>query len=410
MPQEWNAGSTSGPMRAGRLEAGVEVEPQLGQHRQVGTEARRRGDVVHALESDARRRRCRPTTVTDRPSAASRSSRVEKPTDVLDGPRRDEVGAGRMPSRPRSGSWSAVPPPKTRRALVPLIAQTTRVPGTSRASWVRVTRVFAAEWPIPTTSVVRPANRPRSAPRTSGSGPTRNPAPGPLLPQRRQPGGAERVGLPPRAGGVDDGPGAQVLDGAVSAAGRARRRGARRGRGCGSGPGRRARPPRPGRRAAPRRRGPRPAAGGSARRSPPRWATGVPRGGSSRTAPGASPRSASTMYCHGVKVRMWPHCVIALPTPSPASRTMAGRPRSARCAAAARPTGPAPMTTTGSWPSWGAAAVRGGGGGGGSGHAGSSEWDGPMGRAGGTPFVVSTFIKAELRHRGSISSTSIEFL
>ena len=39
----------------------------------------------------------------------------------------------------------------------------------------------------------------------------------------------------------------------------------------------------------------------------------------------------------------------AAPTASPASRTSGSRPRASRWAAAARPTGPAPMTATGSW-------------------------------------------------------------
>src|SRR5918998_6409342 len=53
------------------------------------------------------------------------------------------------------------------------------------------------------------------------------------------------------------------------------------------------------------------------------------------------------MYCHGVNVRTCPQARSAAPTASPASRTSGVRPRVVRCAAAARPTGPAPMTTTG---------------------------------------------------------------
>ena len=37
----------------------------------------------------------------------------------------------------------------------------------------RASRLFAAEWPMPSTRVCRPANRARSTPRTSGSGPAR---------------------------------------------------------------------------------------------------------------------------------------------------------------------------------------------------------------------------------------------
>src|SRR6266487_2586154 len=57
--------------------------------------------------------------------------------------------------------------------------------------------------------------------------------------------------------------------------------------------------------------------------------------------------AASTVYFHGEKKRTWLHWRIEAPTASPASRTSGVSPRASRCAAAARPTGPAPMTATG---------------------------------------------------------------
>src|SRR6478752_6025371 len=57
--------------------------------------------------------------------------------------------------------------------------------------------------------------------------------------------------------------------------------------------------------------------------------------------------AASVLYCHGEKSRMCRHCPIAAAGAGPASRMRGSRPRSSRCAAAARPMGPAPMTTTG---------------------------------------------------------------
>jgi hypothetical protein len=55
----------------------------------------------------------------------------------------------------------------------------------------------------------------------------------------------------------------------------------------------------------------------------------------------------STVYFHGEKKRTWLHWRMNAPTASPASRTMGVSPRASRWAAAARPTGPAPMTATG---------------------------------------------------------------
>src|SRR6266568_2670361 len=58
--------------------------------------------------------------------------------------------------------------------------------------------------------------------------------------------------------------------------------------------------------------------------------------------------AASTVYFHGEKNRTWLHWRIDAPTATPDSRTSGLSPRASKCAAAARPTGPAPMTATGS--------------------------------------------------------------
>ena len=50
---------------------------------------------------------------------------------------------------------------------------------------------------------------------------------------------------------------------------------------------------------------------------------------------------------HGENTRTWPHSRMLAPTASPASKTSGSRPRASSCAAAARPTGPAPITATG---------------------------------------------------------------
>src|SRR6266542_3335542 len=54
------------------------------------------------------------------------------------------------------------------------------------------------------------------------------------------------------------------------------------------------------------------------------------------------------LYFHGEKIRTWPHSRTAAPTDGPASRMSGVAPRLTRCAAAASPTGPAPITATGS--------------------------------------------------------------
>src|SRR6266851_9963596 len=72
--------------------------------------------------------------------------------------------------------------------------------------------------------------------------------------------------------------------------------------------------------------------------------------GSGRFQPVASSNAieaASTVYFHGEKKRTWPHFRIEAPTAGPASSTSGVSPRASRCAAAARPTGPAPITATG---------------------------------------------------------------
>src|SRR6266566_8999382 len=76
---------------------------------------------------------------------------------------------------------------------------------------------------------------------------------------------------------------------------------------------------------------------------------GAPSGSSSVQPVGSSKATdaASTVYFHGEKKRTWPHFRIEAPTAGPASRTSGVSPRASRCAAAASPTGPAPMTATG---------------------------------------------------------------
>src|SRR5438105_9005575 len=56
----------------------------------------------------------------------------------------------------------------------------------------------------------------------------------------------------------------------------------------------------------------------------------------------------STVYFHGEKNLTWRHWRIEAPTLLPASSTRGVSPRASRWAAAAKPTGPAPMTATGS--------------------------------------------------------------
>jgi hypothetical protein len=61
------------------------------------------------------------------------------------------------PNSPRAGSWSASPPLKIRARLVPRAAQIAAVAGSCSATRARSSSVLAAEWPAPTTRVVRPA-------------------------------------------------------------------------------------------------------------------------------------------------------------------------------------------------------------------------------------------------------------
>src|SRR5215212_6855674 len=51
---------------------------------------------------------------------------------------------------------------------------------------------------------------------------------------------------------------------------------------------------------------------------------------------------------HGENTRTWPHSRMLAPTVEPLSNTSGRMSRSVRCAAAASPTGPAPITATGS--------------------------------------------------------------
>src|SRR5712691_5690188 len=76
---------------------------------------------------------------------------------------------------------------------------------------------------------------------------------------------------------------------------------------------------------------------------------GAPSGSSSVQPVGSSKATdtASTVYFHGEKKRTWPHFRIEAPTAGPASSTSGVSPRASRCTAAARPTGPAPITATG---------------------------------------------------------------
>src|SRR5712692_84703 len=76
---------------------------------------------------------------------------------------------------------------------------------------------------------------------------------------------------------------------------------------------------------------------------------GAPSGSGSTQPVGSSKATdaASTVYFQGEKKRTWPHFRIEAPTAGPASSTSGVSPRVSRCAAAARPTGPAPITATG---------------------------------------------------------------
>src|SRR5699024_4276020 len=74
-------------------------------------------------------------------------------------------------------------------------------------------------------------------------------------------------------------------------------------------------------------------------------------------------RAASSMlYSQGENNRVWPHWAMAAPTEAPASRTTGVRPRSRTWAAAASPTGPAPIMITGSGSDGGVSVVLGMGG------------------------------------------------
>src|SRR5699024_634175 len=54
------------------------------------------------------------------------------------------------------------------------------------------------------------------------------------------------------------------------------------------------------------------------------------------------------LYFQGENRPMWPHALTAAAGVAPASKTSGFIPRVVKCAAATKPTGPAPMTTTGS--------------------------------------------------------------
>ena len=74
--------------------------------------------------------------------------------------------------------------------------------------------------------------------------------------------------------------------------------------------------------------------------------------GSGAVQPVASSRAravGSVLNRHGLNSRTWAQSSMDAATLSPASSTTKSRPRLARWAAAAMPTGPAPMTATGSW-------------------------------------------------------------
>src|SRR5215212_2599638 len=53
------------------------------------------------------------------------------------------------------------------------------------------------------------------------------------------------------------------------------------------------------------------------------------------------------MYRHGENRRTWPQSKTLDPATGPASKMIGSSPCASRCAAAARPTGPAPITATG---------------------------------------------------------------
>jgi hypothetical protein len=58
-------------------------------------------------------------------------------------------------------------------------------------------------------------------------------------------------------------------------------------------------------------------------------------------------QAPSTLYRQGENRCTWPQSRGAVPTDEPASKMTGSRPRSRRCAAAAKPTGPPPMMATG---------------------------------------------------------------
>ena len=135
--------------RSRRLDAVVEVEPQLAEQREVGPEAGR-GDHLVGLDRRVARR---PGPRGRRPArrGASGSRRRARPSRRRRGrgrSRRARRGpaAGRRPRRRTCG--------RARRRGSP---RRSRWPARSRAASTRSRIALNAEWPLPTTSTRRPA-------------------------------------------------------------------------------------------------------------------------------------------------------------------------------------------------------------------------------------------------------------
>ncbi len=253
------------------------------------------------------------------------------------------------PSAPRAGSWSSPPPPYLRpgRAAADRPHDLRRRLGVAQRDQVedRVERRVAA---------ADDHHAPARVARAVGAEHVRDAVDDAVgaraLAGRRQAAGAERVRSRPRPGGVDDGARedaalARRRCSTTSSNGASSRPSSLSLSMPGAGDAGHAR----GRGAAPRRsRASRPAARGSARRS--RRRSGSRRGSGARPAVALEQRAGDRVEV--VLPRREDAHVPPLDgcwrrRASPASKTIGSRPRASRCAAAARPTGPAPITATG---------------------------------------------------------------
>ena len=257
----------------------------------------------------------------------------------------------RVPSAPRSARPSLAPPPNARVISAFRAAQTIVVPGVCLASRASSISVPFAESPEPTTIVFLPR-----VPRAVGAVDIRHPvedaAARITLADGRNAAGTRPTRRRPGPGGVDHRAGEQAaLTGVRPGVADIERRGVPCLRSSAYRT-RRGRSPSPGHSASGGRRSPaiRPAAADTCR--PDRFPVGKASSSGACHPNGASRAAAalSRLYRQGENMRTCPQARANVPTPGPASRRTGSSPLASRCAAAARPTGPAPMTATGSFP------------------------------------------------------------